>query len=214
MPFMTDLNSEDVKMKLGIFGGAFNPVHNGHLALAKSYYDGLRLDRIIFIPTSVPPHKTSDYLAPKKDRLEMVRLAVEGNPAFEVSDIEFCRQGKSYTYDTLSALRRIYPDSELYLIIGADQFLTFHLWYRYKEILDMVTLCTSARESESEKKELYEYAKSLDGLESGKYFIADYPVLKLSSSEIRDKINSGEDISDLVSKRVYNYIFEKGLYGV
>lgn len=214
MLFMTDLNSEDDEVKIGIFGGAFNPIHNGHLALAKCYYDSLRLDRIIFIPTSVPPHKTSDYLLPQKDRLEMVRIAVEENSAFEVSDIEFKRKGKSYTYDTLSAVKRFYPDSELYLIIGSDQFLTFHLWYRYKEILDMVTLCTSARENEQEKKELYDYAKSLDGLKREGYFIADYPVLKLSSSEIRDKIRNGEDISALVPEKVCHYIFEKGLYSV
>lgn len=214
MPFMTDLNSEAVKMKIGIFGGAFNPIHNGHLALAENYYNSLKLDKIIFIPTSVPPHKTADYLVSQNDRLEMVRLAISDNSSFDVSDIEFHRQGKSYTYDTLLSLKELYPDSEIYLIIGADQFLTFHLWYKYKEILDMVTLCTSARENEQEKRELYDYAKSLDGLKRDKYFIADYPVIRLSSSEIRDKIKNGEDISSLVSKRVSNYIFEKGLYSV
>ena len=214
MPFMTDLNSEAVKMKIGIFGGAFNPIHNGHLALAENYYNSLKLDKIIFIPTSVPPHKTADYLVSQNDRLEMVRLAISDNSSFDVSDIEFHRQGKSYTYDTLLSLNELYPDSEIYLIIGADQFLTFHLWYKYKEILDMVTLCTSARENEQEKRELYDYAKSLDGLKRDKYFIADYPVIRLSSSEIRDKIKNGEDISSLVPKRVSNYIFEKGLYSV
>lgn len=200
-------------MKIGIFGGAFNPIHNGHLALAKCYCDSLKLDKVLFIPTAVPPHKTADYLVSPADRINMVHLAADNNPVFEVSDIEFKRQGKSYTYDTLTELKAIYPDGEFYLIIGADQFLTFHYWYNYEAILDMVTVCTSAREDEQEKQTLLEYAKNNAEMQ-GKYFIADYPVIRLSSSEIRDKIKRGEDISALVPKRVFEYIVEKRLYSV
>lgn len=200
-------------MKIGIFGGAFNPIHNGHLALAKCYYDNLGLDKVLFIPTSVPPHKTADYFVSSKDRINMVSLAVGDNPAFEVSDIEFRRQGKSYTYDTLTELKVFYPDSEFYLIIGADQFLTFHQWYNYKAILDMVTLCTSAREDEHEKQILLDYAQNSTEMQ-GRYFIADYPVIKLSSSEIRAKVKNGEDILNLVPEMVLEYIVEKGLYSV
>lgn len=198
-------------IKLGIFGGAFNPIHNGHLALAKSYQQALNLDKVLFIPTAVPPHKTSQHLALAEDRLCMTRLAVEDCPSFEVSDIEFNRQGKSYTYDTLCEIKGIYPDSQLYLIIGADQFLTFHYWYKYREILDMVTVCTSARESEEEKQVLSAYAHSVSEMED-KYFISNQPVLKLSSSEVRDKIKNGQDISTLVPKKVCDYILEKRLY--
>lgn len=200
-------------MKIGIFGGAFNPIHNGHLALAKSYSDSLKLDKILFIPTAVPPHKTSQYLVSAEERLNMVKLAVGDYPEFEVSDLEFKRQGKSYTYDTLTELRKIYPDDDFYLIIGADQFLTFHNWYKYKEILDMVTICTSARESEQEKKSLYDYVKSHTEMQ-WKCYIADYPVIRVSSSEIREKIKKGEDTSSLMPKMVYNYIVEKGIYSV
>lgn len=198
-------------IKLGIFGGAFNPIHNGHLALARNYQQDLNLDKVLFIPTAVPPHKTSQYLALAEDRLCMTRLAVEDCPTFQVSDIEFNRQGKSYTYDTLCEIKNIYPDSQLYLIIGADQFLTFHYWYKYKEILEMVTVCTSARESEEEKQMLSSYAESISEMKD-KYFISNQPVLKLSSSEIRDKIKNGQDISALVPKKVCDYILEKGLY--
>lgn len=198
-------------IKLGIFGGAFNPIHNGHLALARNYQQALNLDKVLFIPTAVPPHKTSQHLALAEDRLCMTRLAVEDCPAFQVSDIEFNRQGKSYTYDTLCEIKSIYPDSQLYLIIGADQFLTFHCWYKYREILDMVTVCTSARESEEEKQILSSYAESISEMKD-KYFISNQPVLKLSSSEIRDKIKNGQDISTLVPKKVCDYILEKGLY--
>lgn len=198
-------------MKTGIFGGAFNPIHNGHLALAENYYKSLGLDRIFFIPTSLPPHKTSEYLAPADDRLNMARIATAQNPAFVVSDIEFDRQGKSYTYDTVMQLKADFPEDEFFLIIGADQFLTFHEWYRYEDILDMVTLCTSARESEQEKRELYEYAAKCDKMR-GRYYIANYPVILLSSSQIREKVKNKEDISHLVPYGVEKYILEKGLY--
>lgn len=200
-------------MRLGIFGGAFNPIHNGHLALARSYYKSLRLDRVLFVPTAVPPHKTSEYLAPAKDRINMTRIAIADEPAFEVCDIEFYRSGKSYTYDTLLSLRGIYPDSEFFLIIGADQFLSFHEWYRYKDILDMVTVCTSARQDENEKKKLFDYADSRSEMK-GKYYIASYPVIRISSSDIRYKVKNNIDISAVVPQNVCEYIKQRGLYSV
>jgi len=200
-------------MNIGIFGGAFNPVHNGHINLADNYFSALHLDRIIFIPTSVPPHKTAQDFAPAQDRINMLELALRDRENYEVSTIEFERAGKSYTYDTLQALKQIYPDSKFFLIIGADQFMTFHCWYKYKEILEMVTICTSAREDEAEKKKMLDYAKTLDELD-GKYYISNQPVLKLSSSDVRQKVKDGEDISSLVPVKVCDYISEKRLYCV
>lgn len=200
-------------MNIGIFGGAFNPVHNGHLNLAKNYFIDLNLDKIIFIPTSVPPHKTSDNLADAQDRINMLSLAVSDNRDYEISTIEFERTGKSYTYDTLRQLRSIYPHDKFFLIIGADQFMTFHHWYKYESILQMVTICTSAREDENEKKRMLDYAKSIPAFD-GKYYICDKPVLKLSSSMVRSKVKNNEDISSLVPYKVCDYISEKGLYRV
>lgn len=201
-------------MRIGIFGGAFNPVHNGHLNLAKGFKDILSLDKIIFIPTSVPPHKSSVGLAPQCDRFNMLALAVESEDSFEVSDIEFKRQGKSYTVDTIKELKEIYNNDTFFLIIGADQFLTFHKWYKYKEILDMVTICTSAREDENERVRMLDYADNLDGLDMNRFFLSPYPVMKLSSSMVREKIKNGEDVSSLVPAKVLDYIIEKGLYSV
>ncbi len=201
------------KMKIGIFGGAFNPIHNGHMLLAQSYFKSLQLDKIILIPTAVPPHKSSEGLADFYDRYNMAKLASRCNDRFLVSDIEYKRRGKSYTYNTLIEMKALYPNSEFFLIVGADQFLNFHKWHRYKDILNIAVLCTSARESEEEKQTLYAYAKSSNELQ-GRYFIADYPVFKLSSSEIRDKLQHGADVSKLLNPQVYNYIVEKGLYSV
>lgn len=201
-------------MKIGIFGGAFNPVHNGHIKLAENYFNELELDKLIFIPTAVPPHKASANLASAQMRFDMLKLAIHGNKDFDISLIEFERDGKSYTYDTLKQLEKMYPCSEFYLIIGADQFLSFHLWYKWQDILKMVTLCTAARESEAEKQKIKEYALKLEGMDDGKFYLLKAPVIRVSSSEVRNKLSKGMDISNLVDEKVYNYIIEKGIYGV
>ena len=141
----------------------------------------------------------------------MLKLAIESLP-YEISTVEFNRQGKSYTFDTLNELKKIYPNDRFYLIIGADQFLTFDKWYRYRDILDMVTLCTSARETEQEKLLITNYAKEL-GIEDN-YYLSTRPVLRVSSSQIRNGVKNGSDVSSLLPKKVLKYILEKGLYGV
>lgn len=198
-------------MNIGVFGGAFNPVHNGHMHLAEVYFKRLQLDKLIFIPTAKPPHKTDEHLVSGDDRVNMLRLATENKP-YEISTLEFERDGKSYTYDTLLELKKLYPNDRLFLIIGADQFFYFDKWYRYKDILSMAVLCTSAREDESEKKALKAHAEKL-GI-TDRFYLSSAPVLTVSSSEIRDKISQGKDVSSLLPKKVLNYILEKGLYCV
>ncbi len=208
----TDRNTGADKLKIGIYGGAFNPVHNGHLELAGYYYDVLGLDKLIFIPTADPPHKSSENFARAEDRLNMLLLAVKDKEGFEVSDIEYRREGKSYTYLTLCELKELYPDSEFYLIIGADQLFIFDSWYRYRDILDTVTLCTAARDNEAEREKMLSYAKSLDGLDMQRFFLSDKKVYRISSSEIREIIKAGGDASAHLPSAVYEYIKEKGLY--
>lgn len=198
-------------MRIGIFGGAFNPVHNGHLNIADAFYEALSLDKLLFIPTAKPPHKSDAGLLSGEDRVNMLRLAVEKKP-YEISTIEFERNDKSYTYDTLIELKKLYPDSEFFLIIGADQIIHFDKWYRYEDILGMVTLCTSARENEEEKQLIIESAKRL-GIKDC-FYMSDRAVIRVSSSEIRDKIKHGSDVSALLPKKVFDYISEKGLYRV
>lgn len=201
-------------MKIGIFGGAFNPVHKGHIQLALNYLKLLSLDKLIFVPTAIPPHKTAENLAPEKARLDMLNIAVKNIPKTEISDIEFKREGKSYTFDTITEFEKIYPDSEFCLIIGADQFLTFDKWYKWQDILSKVTLCTCAREDEEEKKKIIDFSHILGISGNGKFFLLDVPVIKLSSSEIRDKISKGENAASLLPDGVYEYIKKEGLYSV
>lgn len=202
------------KIKTGIFGGAFNPIHNGHLNLAKKYLEVLNLDRTIFIPTALPPHKTDRFLASKEDRFNMLELAISDCEEFEISDIEFQRQGKSYTYDTLCLLREKYPNDDFYLIIGADQFLTFNLWYRYRDILDIASICTAARENGNQREKIIDFSNKLDGLDKNRFHLLNSDAVEVSSSQVREKIKKGEDVSSLIPEKVYNYIVEKGLYSV
>ena len=198
-------------MKIGIFGGAFNPVHNGHLNIADAFYEDLKLDKMLLIPTANPPHKSGAGLLSGDDRINMLRLAIENKP-YEISTIEFERNDKSYTYNTLLELKRLYPEADLFLIIGADQIINFEKWYRYSDILDMVTLCASARESEEEKQIIIKSAQRL-GIQD-RFYMSGRAVLRVSSSEIRDKIKNGSDVSKLLKKKVFDYISEKGLYRV
>ena len=198
-------------MKIGIFGGAFNPVHNGHLNIADAFYEDLKLDKMLLIPTANPPHKSGAGLLSGDDRINMLRLAIENKP-YEISTIEFERNDKSYTYNTLLELKRLYPEADLFLIIDADQIINFEKWYRYSDILDMVTLCASARESEEEKQIIIKSAQRL-GIQD-RFYMSGRAVLRVSSSEIRDKIKNGSDVSKLLPKKVFDYISEKGLYRV
>lgn len=197
-------------MRFGIFGGAFNPVHNGHINLAKSYLSSLALDKLLIIPTANPPHRSAIGLASEADRLNMLSLAFADVDKIELSDIEFKRSEKSYTYDTVKELRKTYTNDEFFLIIGEDQFLMFDQWYKSEELLDEVVLCTAARERDTQKA-LNDYAQKLLGSKYG-YYIADFDPIVVSSSELRKKLKAGEDVCAYLPAEVYNYIKDKGLY--
>ncbi len=199
-------------MKIGIYGGTFNPVHNGHIHLAGCYKELLGLDQIIFIPTATPPHKLALDLACDKDRTAMLQMALQGLKGFVLSDIELERQGKSYTYDTIWAWKQAHPQDTLYLIVGSDMFLSFHLWYRCQDLLNMVVLCTAARNPADSLTEMETYAKEVLHLEEGRYFIARFPVVLASSTDIRARLRSGASITGLVPRKVEQYLYEKGVY--
>lgn len=192
-------------MKTGLFGGTFNPVHNGHINLVKNFKDELKLDRVLVIPTAVPPHKEAENLVSGEDRINMCKLAFDG--IAEVSDMEIARGGRSYTVETLEELKKIYKDDEFYFLVGSDMLLSFRRWYRWEDILLMCTLCATDRDFEKTcldaDKELF-----------GKIIFCDFPKTVISSSEVREKISSGRDISEIVPPEVEKYIREKGLYNV
>lgn len=197
-------------MKIALFGGAFNPVHNGHINLAEKYCKLINPDKLFIIPTANPPHRANNNFADSRHRMNMLRIAFEDKKNIEISDIEFKIAGKSYTYNTISEIKRLYKDSELYLIIGEDQLFYFDKWYRYRDILSSVTLCTAQRNSDK-AQEMKSFAENV--LQSDKIIIADFDPIVVSSSEIREKLKNKEKVDDLIPEKVLNYIYENGLYG-
>lgn len=197
-------------MKIALFGGTFDPVHIAHLRMARMLADRLQLDRVLFMPTFVPPHKIKSSDTAASDRFQMCRLAVEDDPRFAVSDLELTRGGASFTVDTLTELKEQYPDAQWYLLVGADMFMTFGTWYRFEDILSMATVCTVPREDVT-AAELQAYADTLP-VKSARIEILDTPVGDISSSDIRERIAAGRSFDDLVPASVERYILERGLY--
>lgn len=198
-------------MKTGIFGGTFNPVHKGHIMLAEYCMESVGLDRIIMIPTAVPPHKISKNLASENDRLNMCKLACRGKENFFVSDIEIKRQGKSYTYETLTQLKEIYPDDHLYTIMGADMFLTLDRWKNPKIIFEKSSIITIPRDEENKLELENFYNKVLKAMGASSIILPN-PVMSVSSTFIRENLDNFNLISDMLDKGVYDYIIKNNLY--
>ncbi len=196
--------SDSVK-KTGIFGGAFNPVHNGHVRLAEEAVKQLKLRKLLIIPTYVSPHKHTELL-PYEDRAEMCRRAFGHIPGAEVSDIEVRLGGTSYSINTIRALKELYPDESFFLLIGGDMLFSFEKWYRYESILKEVRVCAAARDGDS-LADMMEYANEL-----GRIKVLPTQVVEMSSTKVREKAAAGGDISGMVPQGVADYIREKGLY--
>lgn len=198
---------------IGFFGGTFNPPHLAHKRLALQFKQEAQLDKILVVPTFVPPHKAAPMLADGEDRLKMCRLLFDED-CFCVSDMELQRKGKSYSIDTLTELKKLYPDDQLFMIIGSDMLLSFHQWYRYRDILSLVTLCAASRDGKEGIKKLSEYAFHTLGLEAekGEIIISEMPPVKLSSTQIRQLISAGESAEEYIGKEVSDYIKKKDLY--
>ncbi|MBO5929021.1 MAG: nicotinate (nicotinamide) nucleotide adenylyltransferase [Clostridia bacterium] len=196
--------------RIALFGGTFDPIHNGHVQLAREFAARLSLDRVLFMPTFVPPHKVKPDLAPAVDRVAMCRLACEPYAELAVSDLEINRRGASFTVFTLEALKRQYPDAELFLLTGADMFLTLGTWYRFADIAAMATLCAAPRDKVTADL-LVEHAKQLEQ-QGARCVVEAIPIVEISSTEIREKATAGKSLEGLVPHAVEEYINQKQLY--
>lgn len=195
--------------KVAVFGGTFNPIHNGHVHLATEFSKRLNADQVLLIPSRVPPHKQAKDLASSKDRLAMCRLAAH-EYHFEVSEIELERTGLSYTSDTLRELKQIYPDAELFFITGEDMFLTLASWHEAKSIFSLATLCAAPR-SYSGMEKLSRYSEFLR--ENGaKTVIENIDYLPISSTMVRTAAKQGKNLTAFVPVTVADYIIENKLY--
>lgn len=216
---------------IGLFGGTFNPIHNGHLTIARQSREALGLDRILFIPTGNPPHKAETDLAPAKDRYEMVRLAIASEPAFAVSDVEMRRPGKSYSIDTVRALRQEHgPDVPLSFLIGLDAFLDIPTWREPDALLQLCSFIVISRpgmsfQSLSRLALLPPLSQpSLADIDAGRITRLDIaagrqyvtclrlPPCDISASDIRAKVRQGFSLANLLPPSVQSYILHHHLY--
>ncbi len=198
-------------MRTGVYGGTFNPIHLGHVHILREFIGRLGLQRVLLIPDGTPPHKEAEDLASPEDRLEMCRLAVRGLGIVEVSPMETERPGKSFTSDTLTELHRLYPEDELYFLMGEDMFLTVDKWHEAGTILRLAVLCASPRSPEGYER-LLEKERELIAL-GARCRVEDIPFLDISSTKVRELAREGRDISGLVPAETAGYIRENGIYG-
>lgn len=196
--------------RLGLLGGSFDPVHNGHLALARAFGSAVEADRVLLLPAKEPPHKPGRKLADERDRLAMCRLAVEDDPALEASDLELTLPAPSYTVNTLRALQKSRPGSALFLLCGGDMLLNLRHWKEFEAILRLCTVCAAPR-GENDRDRLTACAEEYHAL-GGQVQILDMKPVDLSSTDIRNKVGAGEPIAGLVPKQVEEYILCRGLY--
>ena len=191
-------------MNIGIFGGTFNPPHLGHLIVVESVQDQLHFDKILFVPTALPPHKTDITIVSGYQRLEMTQLAIQGNSYFEISDVEIRLGGTSYSVITLNALARQYPKSNFSLIIGADNFLEIEKWKSIDEILnnaDIVVMHRPGYSIPELRSKLYRDARFIK-----------VPAIDISSTDIRRRVKMGKSIKYMVPEPVEKYIYNYHLY--
>lgn len=196
---------------LGILGGTFDPIHIGHLRMAEHVFNSMELEKIIFIPAYVPPHKLGQDFAPAQDRYAMTELAVAANPHFIVSDMELKRTGVSYTIDTIRQLHAQYGDRELNFIIGADSVAQLHTWHNIEEMLELTRFVAVWRPGYEGAME--EMVQHLGQRARERVLLLDTPVYDISSTEIRTRIRQGASLAGLVPQAVEKYIYEHGLYG-
>lgn len=201
------MNYELTTMKIGILGGTFNPIHIGHLILAEEVREKLQLDKIIFVPTYLPPHKDYADIAPAENRLAMIRLAIKGNHKLSASDTEIKRDGRSYTIDTLKEFKKMYPGDELYFIIGSDLLKYLDDWKDWDEIVKMVKFIVATRPGFP----LEEISNYIASRQPGASTVSIRAV-DVSGFEIRKAIREKKSFRYLLPEAVYSYIIKKKLY--
>ena len=196
--------------KIAVYGGSFNPIHNAHIAIAQAFIKKIKPDKLLLIPTNDPPHKSNPNMAKADDRAEMCRCAVKDIKKAEVCDIELKRGGKSYTVDTLKELEQIYPDSEFYLIMGEDMFVSLLDWRQPEEIFKLAVICTVARGGGSITK-LYEMDEKYKAM-GANTIVLDLKKSDTSSTMIRQAVFEDKSISKYVCEDVERYIYSHYLY--
>jgi nicotinate-nucleotide adenylyltransferase len=211
-------------MKIGLFGGTFNPIHLAHLRIAEEIRETFALSKVIFIPAATPPHKPLADDLSFDERMKMVSMAIRGNPFFTVSDLEGQREGKSYSIDTLHALRELYPRDEFFLIMGSDSFADFRTWKEYRAIFACCNIVVITRPGtalslrdalpdDAAREFCYCEATNVLSHRSGySVYSLEGSLIDISSTDIRSRIRQEKSIRYLVPETVERYIKQQRLY--
>lgn len=197
--------------KVGIMGGTFNPIHNGHLLIAENAYDQLQLDEVRFIPTGKSPHKQHQTITDGVHRMRMVELAIADHAGFVADDRELRAESLSYSYVTLEQLHQEQPQWELFFIMGGDSLRDFKTWRSPERICVCASLAVAVRDA-CDVKQLQLYAEELKQLYQAKVYLLQTPNLSVNSSEIRARVAAGQTIRYQVPEPVRMYVQEHGLY--
>ncbi len=196
--------------KIGLFGGTFNPIHRGHLLVAENAISAAGMDRVLFVPSCIPPHKRESDLPSGGERLEMVRLAIDGNPRMEALPIELERGGVSYSIDTVRCLRLQHPVDDVFFVLGSDNFADIGRWHHFKELAGMCQFLVIERPGCA--LPLPPPSVAPDQAARLKYTVFNGPTLDASSSEIRQLLRAGRRVSHLLPPSVEHYIRIHKLY--
>jgi nicotinate-nucleotide adenylyltransferase len=188
-------------MRIGIFGGTFDPPHVGHLIVASDAYEALELDRLIIVPSADPPHKQGEVAATAQQRVEMMRAAVRDDARFEVDDLELRREGASYTVDTLREIRARHPGAELFFLVGVDQMRELHSWREPREVARLACLAVITREGDVPDPDT-----------PFRHRVVPVTRIDLSATDVRRRLRDGVSVRYLVPEGVREIIEENGLY--
>ena len=200
--------------RIGLYGGSFDPIHHGHLLVARFVAEALNLQRVIFLPSASPPHKVDHILAPANDRATMVRRAITGDPLFEISDYDLTRIGPSYTFDTVGHFREIQgADALLHWIIGADSLVDLPNWHRARELVAACRIVTATRAGWlAPDWAALESAFGKTGAQSLREGVLETPIIEISATDIRQRVCRGLSIRSYVPEPVREHIESRQLY--
>jgi nicotinate-nucleotide adenylyltransferase len=205
-----EIMGKQVGKQVALMGGTFDPVHMGHLKVAQCIYDELHFEKIVFLPAAIPPHKVGRDCASATDRLAMLRLALAKYPYFRLDEMEIKKGGLSYTFETISAIRKKHPNDDVYFLIGADSLVQLDTWYHSKELIDEVKFVVAKRPGYKPDMEKLEYQFGPGFMD--KLIFVNTVSMNISSTKIRERVRQGKKITGLVTPEVEQYILEHQLY--
>ena len=198
--------------RIGIMGGTFDPVHNGHLLLGRQAHEEFDLDEIWYMPSHIPPHKKDHLITPGEDRIQMLKLALKDIPYCKVSDFEMNRPWNTYTARTLELLKEKYPNTRFYFIVGADSLFQIESWYHPEKVMALASILAAGRQYESHGITLAEQAEHLKQTYGADVHLLHNEENAAASADIRRRVREGKSISGVVPKAVAEYIRDRRLY--